>query len=358
MIRILHAADLHLDSPFAAMPPEKAAKRREEQREVLTRLVRECTARSCDLLLLSGDLFDSDEVYRDTTDLLCRLLGQCPAKVFIAPGNHDFWSPASVYATVRWPENVHIFQSEEITAVHLDQVTVYGAAFTGPHASGLLHGFRAAQDGLPSVMVIHGELSDREGLYNSISVADVAASRLDYLALGHIHEDSLRSVGGTTVGIPGCAMGRGFDETGEKGAFYVELDSAGCRVQPVALGAKQYLRMQVEVHGDPMADIAASIPSDAKQLICRLTLTGDCPTPDLEALHRSFDGSFDTLQIVDHTLPPRELWEGAGEDSLKGLFLQRLQAIYDRSDDEDKRTVALAARLGRDLMEGREVRAE
>lgn len=358
MIRILHAADLHLDSPFAAMRPDQAADRREEQREVLTRLIRECNERECDLLLLAGDLFDSDEVYRDTTDLLCRLLAQCRARVFIAPGNHDCYTPSSVYATVNWPENVHVFQSEQVEAVRLEGVTVYGAAFTGPHATGLMRGFCAEADGNRSVMVIHGELSDRDGLYNSISVADVAGSDLDYLALGHVHEDSLRSVGGTTVGIPGCAMGRGFDETGEKGAFYVELDGSGCRVLPVSLGAKQYLRLNVDVQNDAFSEIEAAIPANAAQTICRLTLTGECQTPDLNALQRAFGGRFDTLELVDKTLPPKDVWEDCGADSLKGIFLQRMLEIYEKAEDEDRRTVALTAKLGRDLLEGREVRAE
>ena len=31
MVKLLHAADLHLDSAFSALPPEKAAQRRAEQ---------------------------------------------------------------------------------------------------------------------------------------------------------------------------------------------------------------------------------------------------------------------------------------------------------------------------------------
>lgn len=358
MIRILHAADLHLDSPFAAMPPQKAKQRRIEQREVLSRLVSVCSERNCDLLLLAGDLFDSDEIYRETTELLIRLLGSCSAKVFISPGNHDCCSPASVYNTLSWPENVHIFRSEQLEAVHLDQITVYGAAFTEPHASKLMRGFRAEHNGKPSVMVLHGELSERDGLYNSISRADVAGSGLDYLALGHIHEDNLCRIGTTTVGNPGCAMGRGFDELGEKGAFYVELSESGCSVQPVPLGAKEYQICRAVIQDDLAQGIAEAIPQEAGNMIVRLILTGSCPAPDLAALHQVLDPRFDTLEIIDRTLPPRTLWEGAGEDSLKGLFLQRLQDLYNKAGDDDRLTVALAARLGRDLMEGREVTAE
>lgn len=358
MIRILHAADLHLDSPFAAMTPDQAKLRRAEQRQVLVRLVDECNRRNCHLLLLAGDLFDSDQIYRETAELLAQILKGCRAKVFIAPGNHDYWSPVSLYETIPWPKNVHIFRSSRIEAVPLDNpgITVYGAAFTGPHSGPLLRGFHA--DRSPAVMVIHGELSDRNGTYNPISVADVAGSGLSYLALGHIHEDSLRRVGGTSVGIPGCAMGRGFDETDEKGAFYVELDQDGCRVLPVPLGARQYRICTVNVSEDPLSEILAALPEDTSEHIYRIILKGTCAKPDLADLREALEPRFCALELLDRTVPPSALWSASGEDSLKGAFLRRLKPIYDQASDDDRQTVALAARIGLALMEGREVPTE
>ena len=59
--------------------------------------------------------------------------------------------------------------------------------------------------------------------YGPISPGDIAASRLDYLALGHIHQASgLQREGSTYWAYPGCPEGRGFDELREKKALYVE----------------------------------------------------------------------------------------------------------------------------------------
>ena len=41
-VKILHAADLHMDSPFDALSEEKAAQRRREQRELLQTIARLC----------------------------------------------------------------------------------------------------------------------------------------------------------------------------------------------------------------------------------------------------------------------------------------------------------------------------
>ncbi len=358
MIRILHAADLHLDSPFAALEPEQAAQRREEQRQLVRRLAEECESRDCQLLLLAGDLFDSDRVYGETAELLRDVLGQLRARVFIAPGNHDPWSPASPYARLSWPENVHIFRSRTVEALRLEELnaTVYGAAFTDSHETALLEAFRT--DGQPGakILVIHGELDNPASLYNPISEQAVAASGLDYLALGHVHRQQIRRIGGTTVVNPGCAMGRGFDETGHKGAVYAELEEGECRTVPVDLGARPYYSLSVRAEGDLLSAVEAALPEDSRQAVCRITLKGSCPTPDLVALRSALAPRFYALELIDETLPPLELWRDLEEDSLKGEFLRQLKACYDGDPDESaRRLVVHAAELGLALMEGREV---
>lgn len=358
MIRMLHAADLHLDSPFAALAPGQAAQRREEQRALLRRLAAECESLNCDLLLLAGDLFDSDRVYRETAELLCETLGSLRARVFIAPGNHDPWSPASPYATLAWPENVHIFRSRRIEAVPLPELdaTVYGAAFTEPRETGLLKDFRAGEEAGAKIMVLHGTLGDPASVYNPISEEAVAASGLDVLALGHIHREELRTVGRTFVINPGCAMGRGFDETGPKGACLIELEGENCRVTQVELGAREYRTLSVAAGDEPLAALEAALPEDTAEDIFRITLTGPCQPPDLEALRAALAPRFYALELIDDTQPPLELWRDLEEDSLKGEFLRQLKACYDEGEDEEaRRLVAHAAELGLALMEGREV---
>ena len=90
-IRFLHAADLHLDSPFDGLPPELAARRRKEQREILPRLVRLVQKHRCQAILLPGDLFDGERVYPETVETVETMLRTCGVPVFIAPGNHDFY---------------------------------------------------------------------------------------------------------------------------------------------------------------------------------------------------------------------------------------------------------------------------
>ena len=127
MVKLLHAADLHLDSAFSALPPEKAVQRRAEQRLVLERLT--ALSEGCAAVLLAGDLFDSARVYRDTLEALRAALAACRCPVFIAPGNHDALLPGSPYLENGWPENVHIFRTAEPERVSLPELDIYGAGF-------------------------------------------------------------------------------------------------------------------------------------------------------------------------------------------------------------------------------------
>ena len=121
MLRFLHAADFHLDSPFAALPARQVAARRRESRETLTRLADYVNTHGIDLVLLAGDLFDSADAFRETGEQLAQALGQMQARVFIAPGNHDYYGPGSPWLSVPWPENVHVFRENAMTAAELPE---------------------------------------------------------------------------------------------------------------------------------------------------------------------------------------------------------------------------------------------
>ena len=161
MLKFIHAADFHLDSAFAALPPEKAAERRREQRELPGRLAEAVRTWGAELVLLSGDLFDA-KPYPETVEAVKAALAEMAVPVFLTPGNHDFYGPDSPYAG-DWPGNVHIFRTSRMESVPLPElgITVHGAAFLAPtQEEGLLRGFTAPEDGTVHIGVLHGELGE------------------------------------------------------------------------------------------------------------------------------------------------------------------------------------------------------
>lgn len=350
-IKILHAADLHLDSPFQALSSAKAAIRRGEQRELLGRLAELATIEQVDVMLLSGDLLDSGSPYTQTAQELIRHLGSISVPVFVAPGNHDFYSPRSPYARYKFPDNVYIFKNNYIEKVGLSGMNVYGAAFTDTESQGMLCGFRAPrEDGKVNLMCIHGELCNGESRYNPITENELAASGMDYVALGHVHKASgLKKAGSVYYSWPGCTEGRGFDECGNKYVNIVELEDGRCELRQVSIASRRYEILRLDLSAtDALTAVHNQLPDDTVGDIYRIIFTGETDAiPDLRRLHSNLSELFFELQLRDETRLRRSLWENAGEDTLRGLFLSKLKERYDASSDAAERfKIEQAARWG------------
>ena len=352
-LKILHTADLHLDSAFQALSAPKAAIRRAEQRELLGRLCELAVVEQVDMVLLSGDLLDSSNPYTETAKEIVRLLSGIPAPVFIAPGNHDFYSNRSPYARIKFPNNVHIFTKNSLESFELPTLgaRVYGAAFTDIESRGLLNGFRAVKEaGMANIMCIHGEVCSGESKYNPITEKELADSGMDYVALGHTHKASgLKKAGNTYYSWPGCPEGRGFDECGNRFVNIVELEDEKCELRQISIATRKYEILKLDISDcDASTALHNALPDDSVCHIYRVIFTGetDC-APELNKLYKTFSELFFELQLKDETRLRRDIWESAGEDTLRGLFLGKLKARYDRCTDSIERAkIEQAARWG------------
>lgn len=356
MLKFFHAADLHLDSPFRGLDAAAAHQRREEQRELLSRLCGAAREGGAQLLILSGDLFDSGELYRETARALTESLGGVGMPVFIAPGNHDFYGPNSPYETLDWPENVHIFRSAGMERVELPELkcVVFGSAFVSPvREDEPLAGFAAPDDGNIRLMALHGEVGG-SGRYGAVTPAQIAGSNLTYLALGHIHQGTgLQRAGNTFWAYPGCPEGRGFDETGDKGGLLVTVDGGEAAAELIPLAKRRYLICRKDVTGG--AEEALSDLPGSENDIVRVELTGQSEGVDLAALEAELAGRFYRVQLRDRTTLPAGVWARAGEDSLTGLFLRAMRARLDgAADDGEREKLSLAARYGLAALENGE----
>ena len=352
-IKIIHAADFHLDSPFEGLSAPKAALRRSEQRELLSSLVKLASGEEADLMLLSGDLLDGGTSFRETGDELVSALQDSPCPVFIAPGNHDFYNERSPYARLELPDQVRVFTKNAIRffSVPGADARVYGAAFTDRACAPLLRGFHAERkSGIYNLLCMHGEVGVPGSAYNPISMEDLAASGMDYVALGHVHKASgLQKSGSTWYSWPGCPEGRGFDETGEKTVNVVTLDGNEAVLEMRSIAKRRYFSVSLDVsEKDPLLLIHTSLPDDSSEDIYRITLTGTCErSPDLRRLQQNLDGMFFSLKLLDRTVPPADLWECAGDDTLRGIFLSKLRARYDAAEnDAAKQRIEQAVRWG------------
>lgn len=360
-MRILHAADLHLDSAFAGLAEEKAALLRQESRDILRRMVDWANDHAVDVMLLSGDLFDSDRMYSQTARTLAQALARFRGRIFVSPGNHDFYAPGSGCDAVDWPENVHIFTSRRPQTVLLRSLnaSVTGAAFTAAEEWEPFDGASFSGGDAPIRLgVLHGEVTRGESKYRAIPPAEIEKTNLTYLALGHVHRCAgVQRAGNTAYAYPGCLPGRGFDETGDKGFLYGEITPEKVELEFIPFAPRRYQSVTADITDrDPADAVRQALDPDCGQDVCRVLLTGSRRENfSLSALTSELSGLCAALELTDETYPEEDVWARCGEDSLRGLFLQNLRARYDGADEEEKRQLLQAARFGLAALDNRDL---
>lgn len=350
-LKILHSADWHLDAPFTAFSSAQQETLRMWQRRLPSLIADTCRREKCDLVLLAGDLFDSPKPRMETVDTVKDALRHCGVPVFIAPGNHDYCCPGSVWQEGGWPENVHIFTGnlESVAVPELD-CRVYGAGYKSMDCPALLDGFHAQGQEHYQIALLHGDgVTGSSSAYCPVTAAQVRESGLDYVALGHIHQAGGYRIEKALCAWPGAPMGRGWDESGEKGLAIVTLgDKPGIRA--VTLDTPRFHDLTVDLGMNKLEEF---LPASATPSFYRVTLTGYVDL-QLDALRKQY-AHIPNLEFIDRTDPPMELWEGAGEDTLRGTFFQMLKNAEENAAPKEARIVRLAAEISRRLLDGKEV---
>jgi len=373
MPKIIHAADIHLDAPFSLFDVQKAQVRKNELRGTFTSLILYAKTEKADLVILSGDLFDSGFVTKETTSLLISQFASLPeCRFVIAPGNHDFISPRSPYKKEVFPPNVYIFEEETIGKFSFDDigVDVYGFAFTSnshpdnPLAAPLMLDRRKI-----NILAAHCDMVLGKEKNCCITPADLARSGFDYAALGHIHKGGeVKLAGGTYYAYSGCLEGRSFDECGIKGVIVCELNKTGGKLSASfanrRICRRHYERLSVDVTGiafeNELAErMKAAVLSEGygPDVLLRVKLTGRISPESpihTDKLTAQTLGVF-YLEIEDVTLPLLNAEELKNDISIRGAFFRELLPMLESENEEERRTAAAALRYGLAALDGNDV---
>jgi DNA repair exonuclease SbcCD nuclease subunit len=267
--RFVHAADLHLDTPFeglARTSPEVAAALRDASLDAFDALVELTLREDAAFLVIAGDVYDGAERgVRAQLRFLAglRRLSEAGVPVLVAHGNHD---PLDGWSAIReWPAGVHVFSPDAVEQVPVERAgtvlaTVHGISYArrDPGQNLALRFPGPSGEGL-QVGVLHCNVGadPAHAAYSPCSVDDLRRVGLDYWALGHVHQQAILSEK-PHVAYPGCLQGRGrwARELGPKGALVVEVE--GGVVAGVRHAALDRVRFElVEVDVEPLADLAA-----------------------------------------------------------------------------------------------------
>lgn len=347
-LKILHSADWHMDAPFASFSEERRGFLRREQLKLPGRIAEICRREHCDLVLLAGDIFDG-KPSREAVDAVKQALKECCVPVFITPGNHDFCEAGSVWLDEQWPENVTVFTGDlEAKQISHLNCRIYGAGYRSMDCAALLEGFRVQGEEKIQIAVLHGDPVTVRSPYCPITSNQVRSSGLHYLALGHIHKAGSFQAGATLCAWPGCPMGRGWDETGDKGICIVTLEEEA-EARFVPLDSPRFFDLEADVSDGAESVLDKLLPGAGSADFFRITLTGQAEV-DLEMLQRRY-GDYPNLFLRDRTVPELNLWEDVGSDTFRGTYFRLLQ----QQMEHDTRAV-LAAEISKKILAGREVK--
>ena len=347
-LKILHTADWHMDAPFASVSEEQRDFLRREQRKLPGKIAEVCRRENCGLVLLAGDVFDGTPS-AEAVEAVRQALKECAVPVFISPGNHDYYEAGSPWREKSWPDNVYIFTGGlESVAVPELNCRIYGAGYNSMDCGPLLEGFRAEGAEKYKIAVLHGDPLTGGSPYCAITAGQVRDSGLHYLALGHIHKPGMFRAGGTLCAWPGCPMGRGWDEAGQKGICLVTAGEE-TKVQFLPLDVPRFYDLEADVTEGVETALDNLLPASESRDLYRITLTGQAEV-DVAAVHRKYS-HLPNLLLRDRTEPLEDLWADAGSDSFRGIYFSLLR---DRAE-ADPRAV-LAAEISRKILAGREVK--
>lgn len=279
MIKFIHAADLHLDTPFSGLEQtskELAEKLRVAPYESLANIVDAAIEEAVDFVLLAGDLYNTKRVNIKAQSLFVEQLNrlaEAEIKVFLIRGNHDFLTEDEKTLTLPFPENVYTYDADVSTHIaetkQSKRVAVTGFSYETqwvfdrkieeyPNRAanvdlhiGLLHG---SADGLEAT----------EANYAPFTVNEMRAKNYDYWALGHIHQ---RQQIAENIHYSGNIQGLHKNETGPKGCLLVEWSNREQKINFIPTAPIIWESVEVDISSiQNVTDLFETLRGEMKDL--------------------------------------------------------------------------------------------
>lgn len=386
MLRVLHTADVHLGARHTDLG-EQATAQRERQFAAFSRTVDLAIVEKVDLFLVAGDLFDSNAQPRRSVERVAAELARLAAariRVVLIPGTHDVYDRASVYraydlrALAGLPPDSDLLtvlspDRPEVLLPALDAL-VFARTFNvkrAPHSP--LEGFSVAPDQRATwkIGLIHGALAI-PGKTDADEVVftkeEIAASGLDYLALGHWHSTLLGKSGGVQYAYSGAPEPVALDQDDAGKILLVELSlrdgKRRVEVTERRVGRTRFEKIDVEAAsiGSQPALIAELVKHADVDLVLDARLTGVRPDEldvDVGEVEAALAASFLKARVRDRSIAALPDGPLPSEDTILGALVRDLEGRIATLEAEGKADEAGetrdALRLGRLLLAGHEV---
>jgi len=363
-VKILHCADIHLGAQDSFLG-ENAAKRRFETLLTFEKIIDTAKANSVDFFLISGDLFDDNQIEKEFIDRVFELLADLSdsgIKTVYCGGNHDPLNSLSPFKTRSLPKEVYVLGCEdECISFEEKGVRVYGRSFEDKSLSGESRfSLTVPDDEVINIMVLHGELkSDLNSNYNAITPEFVKSSRMDYIALGHVHKKSgILKLEKTSFAYCGCPEGQGFDELDEKGVYIGEVLKGQVNLEFLPVSKRRHIEEHIDIsqceNSLQMVEIILEklktlYKDDYALNLYKIVLTGELfesVRVSIDEITSRLENELFYVKVKDKTDIKINAELIAGEASLKGVFVKNMLELINNAPIDEKQKYKDALKLG------------
>ena len=357
MIKVIHCADLHLDSPMEThMNETQASKRNTELIQSFVRLTEYAVEQDVRAVMIAGDMFDGERVKKRTVDEVLDAIRRTASVDYLyLAGNHD--EMANAFADHDIPDNLKMF-GQEWRTYEYNGVAISGIEICERNAESLYQEV-PHKEGMANIITMHGMAGTGSG-EGKINLNQLKNKGIDYLALGHIHTYSEQALGYKGVCCySGCLEGRGFDECGTKGFVLLTINEGHIWHEFVPFSCRQLHRISVDISGlRKNSEIAEKMKQSVQEIssedMVEFVLTGEVdPTDNIAVsyLQDRMNGlGFFFSKVKDETHMAIDPEDYKNDISLKGEFI-RLVLASDASEEEK----ATMIRTGLQALTGEEI---
>lgn len=369
MVKLIHCADIHLDTPFRLADPEASAEGRRGLRRAFRSLVEYAREEGVRAVLMAGDVFDTMTVTSDTVAFFKEVVSTLPECTFvITPGNHDPYVEKGVWDALSDLDNVVIFDKSEIEFFDLDgtKVRIYGYAFTSAvmETSPMIGYIPEEYDGV-NVLVAHAHIGATLSPHCPVSEHDIEASGFDYCAFGHVHgSEGVKYAGKTPYAYSGCLVGRDFGETGRKGAIVITVsDDGALTFAEKSFTDRTYEISTLDVSGaldtaELRRRIVSRVSEYSPTVSLRIILSGQLPLElnvDTVGLSAELSSGVAYLEIEDNTVPTLDAATLEADPTIIGELYREFKPLLENGSAKERAVAARALRIGIAALKGEDL---
>lgn len=358
-MKIIHCADLHLDSKLEANLDSNKAKIR--KREIVSRfeaLVKYAKTNDVRAIIIAGDMFDTARIKVDTRERVVDIIKEHKNIDFLyLSGNHD--EDNFLSQIVDKPDNLLLFGIDWQT-YNYDGVDISGIVLSASNSMSLYDTLDLDTEHV-NIVVMHGQIAKyntKDG--DKINLTRLKNKNIDYLALGHIHSYELGELDKRGVyAYSGCLEGRGFDECGDKGFVLLDINNGKLTHTFVPFASRTYMVMEYDISDNhSWMEIERAVIAEVAKLpnnnLVKVVLKG---TFDLN-LNKQIDTLASKLndyvffaKVVDDTTLAIRSKDYADDMTLRGEFIRQVMGSDMSAEDKDRVILAgIRALSGEDII--------